>query len=106
MDLRTQLTFWLNMQEAHYPFAQRTVDRLRQRIAEEGEMAMMQKTIDNLSKDNANREAYGKQLLGAARAQREELGKYKDFARYTDERIEQERAAAKEREKMAIKQGV
>lgn len=102
MDLRTQLTFWLNMQEAHYPFAQRTVDRLRQRIAEEGEMAMMQKTIDNLSKDNANREAYGKQLLGSARAQQKELGKYKEFARYTDERIEQERAAAKERQKEQI----
>ena len=92
MDSRTQLNFWLNMMRAHYPFAQDMIERTRERIAEEGEMAMMQKTIDKLSADNANRAAYEKQLVDSAREQQAELGRYKDFARYTDENIEKERA--------------
>jgi hypothetical protein len=103
MDSRSQLMFWLNMMRAHYPLAQENVDRVRERIAEEGQMAMMQKQIDNLAADNANRAAYEKQILQQAREQQDELGKYKQFARYTDQNIERRREAAKQQEAAAVK---
>ena len=101
MDSRTQLIFWLNMMRAHYPFAQDNVDRVRERLAEEGQMAMMQKTIDDLAADNANRAAYEQQMLKQARAQQDELGKYKAVARATDQEIERRREAAKQQEAAA-----
>jgi hypothetical protein len=101
MDSRTQLIFWLNMMRAHYPFAQDNVDRVRERLAEEGRMAMMQKTIDDLAADNANRAAYEQQMLKQARAQQDELGKYKAVARATDQEIERRREAAKQQEAAA-----
>ena len=103
MDSRTQLIFWMNMMRAHYPFAQDNVDRVRERIAEEGQMAMMQKTIDNLAADNANRAAYEQQILGQARDQQKELGRYKQFAKYTDQNIERRREAARQQEAAAAK---
>ena len=102
-DMRTQLTFWLNMMRAHYPFAQDNVERIRERIAEEGEMAIMQKEIDNLSRDNANREAWGKQTMEKARANLGELDKLKAFAKYTDDNIAAQRDAAAKAEKMQNK---
>lgn len=103
MDSRTQLIFWLNMMKAHYPFAQENVERVRERLAEEGQMAIMQKQIDNLAADNANRAAYERQILGQAREQQKELGKYKQFAKYTDQNIERRREAAKQQEAAAVK---
>lgn len=39
---QTQLIFWLNMEKAHYPFAHDNVERLREEIARQQEMAQMQ----------------------------------------------------------------
>jgi hypothetical protein len=99
-DMRTQLTFWLNMMRAHYPFAQDNVERIRERIAEEGEMALMRKEIEKLSKDNANRAAWGAQTMQKARATANELDKYKAFAKYTDDNIAAQRKAAEMAAKM------
>lgn len=40
---QTQLIFWLNMENAHYPFAHDNVERLREQIA--GQMAQMQQAM-------------------------------------------------------------
>ena len=101
MDSRTQLTFWLNMQRAHYPFAQDNVERIRERIAEEGEMALMQKQIEKLSKDNANRAAWGEQTVERAKAQEKELRDAKSYARYVDDNIMKQREEAKRAEREA-----
>ena len=39
---QTQLIFWLNMEKAHYPFAHDNVERLREEIARQQELAQMQ----------------------------------------------------------------
>ena len=96
MDSRTQLTFWLNMMRAHYPFAQDNVERIRERIAEEGEMALMQREIEALSKENANRQAFEEKTLGEARTQQQKLRDLERFAKYTDDNIMRKRQAQKE----------
>jgi hypothetical protein len=42
---QTQLIFWLNMEKAHYPFSHDNVERLREEIARQQEMAQMQQQI-------------------------------------------------------------
>lgn len=42
---QTQLIFWLNMEKAHYPFAHDNVERLREEIARQQEMAQYQAAI-------------------------------------------------------------
>lgn len=45
---QTQLIFWLNMENAHYPFAHDNVERLREEIARQQEMAMLQQQVGQL----------------------------------------------------------
>lgn len=61
---QTQLIFWLNMDKAHYPFARDNVERIREEIARQQEMAMMQQQIQDLQGEVANRQGYEDYLLG------------------------------------------
>lgn len=54
---QTQLIFWLNMEQAHYPFAHDNVERVREEIRRQAEMARMQEQI-------AAKEAQAAQLAG------------------------------------------
>ena len=59
---------------------------------------MMQKTIEKLSNENVNRQAYEKEILDQARADRKELEGYKAFAKYTDDNIERSRKSVQQGE--------
>lgn len=54
---QTQLIFWLNMEQAHYPFAHDNVERVREEIRRQAETARMQELI-------AAKEAQAAQLVG------------------------------------------
>jgi hypothetical protein len=55
---QTQLIFWLNMDKAHYPFARDNVDRIREEIARQQQMAEMQQQVNDLQGEIANRQGY------------------------------------------------
>ncbi len=55
---QTQLIFWLNMESAHYPFSHDNVERLREEIARQQELAMMQGQIEQLQGEVQNRANY------------------------------------------------
>jgi hypothetical protein len=59
---QTQLIFWLNMDKAHYPFARDNVERIREEIRRQQELAMMQQQISDLEGEVANRQDYEKYL--------------------------------------------
>jgi hypothetical protein len=61
---QTQLIFWLNMDAAHYPFARDNVERIREEIARQQQMAMMQQRISELEGEVVNREGYEEYLQG------------------------------------------
>ena len=44
---QTQLVFWLNMEKLHYPFAHDNVERLREEIQRQAEIAQLQAEIQN-----------------------------------------------------------
>lgn len=60
---QTQLIFWLNMESAHYPFAHDNVERLREEIARQQEIAQYQQAIAELQKEVENRAGYEDYLL-------------------------------------------
>jgi hypothetical protein len=57
-DPRALLIFWLNMESAHYPFAHDNVERIREEIARQQEMQMMQKQVEDLQTEVDNRSRY------------------------------------------------
>lgn len=61
---QTQLIFWLNMENAHYPFAHDNVERLREEIARQQEIAQYQQAIAELQQEVQNRAEYENYLLG------------------------------------------
>ena len=60
---QTQLIFWLNMENAHYPFAHDNVERLKEEIARQQEMAMLQQTVAKLQGEVRNRAEYENYLI-------------------------------------------
>ncbi len=44
-DPRTQLTFWLNMERTHYPFARDNVERIQEAIKQQNQMAQLQQQM-------------------------------------------------------------
>lgn len=74
---QSQLIFWLNMERAHYPFAQDNVDRLREEVARQQEIAALQQQIaekDNIMAQQMgeieNRAGYEGYLVGKLKEQR------------------------------------
>ena len=66
---QTQLMFWLNMERAHYPLAHDQVERLREEIARQQEIAALQQQISDRDKlieeqktEIGNRAKYAKVL--------------------------------------------
>ena len=67
---QTQLIFWLNMERTHYPFAHDNVERLREEIARQQEMAALQqqiadrdRIIEQQKQDIQNRAEYANMLI-------------------------------------------
>ena len=60
---QTQLIFWQNMERARYPWANDNVERLKQEIPQQQELAMAQDKIARLTKDVGRRAKYEKELL-------------------------------------------
>lgn len=72
-DLNTQLMYWMNQEKAHYPFARDNVERIKALIEQQRQQEQMMAQIQQLEEqnaalqaDNANRAAYGEQLLAKA----------------------------------------
>ena len=59
---QTQLIFWQNMERAHYPWARDNVERIKEEIARQREMAMMQQQIAELEGEVQNRQGYEEYL--------------------------------------------
>lgn len=61
---QSQLIFWQNMERAHYPWARDNVDRIRDQIAQQQQMAQYQQQIAQLQTEVENRAGYENALLG------------------------------------------
>lgn len=68
---QTQLIFWLNMEKTHYPFAHDNVERLREEVARQQQMAEMQAMLQQKDQQIAaqmgeieKRAGYEKYLIG------------------------------------------
>ena len=61
---QSQLIFWQNMERAHYPWARDNVDRIRDQIAQQQQMAQYQQQIAQLQTEVENRAGYENELLG------------------------------------------
>ena len=79
---QTQLIFWLNMDRMHYPFAHDNVERLREEIARQQELAQMQQQIaerDNIINQQKgeieNRARYEEYLIGQIKSKGEDANK-------------------------------
>jgi hypothetical protein len=59
-DPQTQLIFWQNMEQAHYPFAHDNVERLKEAVAQR--IAQMQMQIGQLQEEVNNRAGYEEYL--------------------------------------------
>jgi hypothetical protein len=59
-DPQTQLFFWQNMEQAHYPFAHDNVERLKEAVAQR--IAQMQAQIGQLQEEVNNRAGYEEYL--------------------------------------------
>ena len=59
-DPQTQLIFWQNMEQAHYPFAHDNVERLKEAVAQR--IAQMQAQIGQLQEEVNNRAGYEEYL--------------------------------------------
>jgi len=53
-----QLTFWQNMERAHYPFANDNVERIKAEIARQNEIAQYQKQVAGLQGELETHTAY------------------------------------------------
>lgn len=70
---QTQLIFWLNMERAHYPFAHDNVERLREEVVRQQEMAQLQAQI-------AERD-------GIIEQQKAEIGNRAEYEKYLIEKM-------------------
>ena len=61
------LIFWLNMERAHYPWAHDNVERIRDEIARQNEIAQYQEQIRALQQDQQNRAQYTDYLLNTVK---------------------------------------
>lgn len=55
---QTLLIFWQNMEKAHYPWAHDNVERIKEEIARQQELAQYQQQITELQGEVANRQSY------------------------------------------------
>lgn len=62
-NLQTQLIFWQNMEKAHYPWAHDNVERIKEEIARQQEIAQYQAQIQGLQGEVKNRQDYEQYLL-------------------------------------------
>ena len=60
---QTQLIFWQNMEKAHYPWAHDNVERIKEEIARQQEIAQYQAQIQGLQGEVKNRQDYEQYLL-------------------------------------------
>lgn len=61
---QTQLIFWQNMESAHYPWAHDNVERIKQEIARQQELAAAQQKIAALQGEVERRAGYESELIG------------------------------------------
>lgn len=62
-NLQTQLIFWQNMEKAHYPWAHDNVERIKEEIVRQQEIAQYQAQIQGLEGEVKNRQDYEQYLL-------------------------------------------
>ena len=60
---QTKLIFWLNMEKAHYPFAHDNVERIKEEIMRQQEIAQYQAQVNNLETEVAERANYEDYLM-------------------------------------------
>lgn len=60
---RTRLIFWLNMERMHYPFAHDNVERIREDVRREDQMAAMQQQMNAMGKELESRRGYEQFLM-------------------------------------------
>lgn len=75
----TQLNFWLNMAEAHYPYAQANVDRLRLQIRKKAEAEQLAQRLADAESEIESRKGYEEQLRTEGDALVEELEHRKGY---------------------------
>lgn len=62
-DPQTLLIFWQNMERTHYPFASDNVERMKETIAQQQQMAQLQEQNAELSQEVETRAAYENYLI-------------------------------------------
>ena len=60
---QTQLIFWQNMEQAHYPWARENVERIKEEIARQAEIQQYQQQVQGLTDEVQNRQGYEEYLL-------------------------------------------
>ena len=85
-DLNTQLMYWMNQEKAHYPFARDNVERIKALIEQQRQQEQMMAEMQHLEEqnaalqaDNANRAAYGEQLLAKAQGLERDNKMHEDY---------------------------
>ena len=74
-QLTTLLIFWLNMEKAHYPWAHDNVERIKEEIQRQQEIAQYQQRIQQLDNEVSNRKNYEEYLKSQISNRRENNGK-------------------------------
>lgn len=84
---QTQLIFWLNMEQAHYPFAHDNVERLREEIARQAEIARMKERTAAQQAEIESRREYEEYLKGEieARSRQARKGAVNDGTKYENQ---------------------
>lgn len=73
-QLTTLLIFWLNMEKAHYPWAHDNVERIKEEIQRQQEIAQYQQRIQQLDNEVSNRKNYEEYLKSQISNRRENNG--------------------------------
>lgn len=73
-QLTTLLIFWLNMEKAHYPWAHDNVERIKEEIQKQQEIAQYQQQIKQLDNEVSNRKNYEEYLKSQISNRRENNG--------------------------------
>ena len=73
-QLTTLLIFWLNMEKAHYPWAHDNVERIKEEIQRQQEIAQYQQQIQQLDNEVSNRKKYEEYLKSQISNRRENNG--------------------------------
>ena len=73
-QLTTLLIFWLNMEKAHYPWAHDNVERIKEEIQKQQEIAQYQQQIQQLDNEVSNRKNYEEYLKSQISNRRENNG--------------------------------